>query len=266
MPIEISKAIKRITQKEFHELDEIVLKHVFDIHNSFGRFGDEKMYRNQLKDSLLSSGITSEQEVCIKVSYKDFLKLYFIYLLVMESAIYEFKTVEFLNDSHKQQLIHYLLLTGLNHGQLINFRQPSVTKQFVSTNLNSQLRHRYNLSFNDWDNSLGNSATLKNIMTEVIQEWGAFLNYNLYRDAALYFLGGKEKMIKPVNVIGSRKIVGQQKFSLLNDRTAFHISSISRQTALYENHMRRLLKHVELDTIQWINFDKHNITFKTIQK
>lgn len=266
MPIETSKVITRKTQKEFHELDEIVIKHVFDIHNNFGRFGDEKIYSNKLKESLASVGIESEQEVCIKVSYKDFSKIYFIDLLVMEGFIYELKAVRVLNEAHNQQLINYLLLTGLNHGQLINFRQPSVKKQFISTNLNYKLRQQYSFNLQDWDDTPVKSLTLQNILTDTLKEWGAFLDYNLYTDALVFFLGGKESVIKDVNVIDSNKTVGQQKFALLNNTTAFHISGISKGILSYEKHISRLLEHVELDAIQWVNFDKSNIIFKTIKK
>lgn len=265
MPIEASEVINKKTQKEFHILDEIVIKHVFDIHNEFGRFGDEKIYGNKLKESLESVGVESEREVCIKVSYKDFSKVYFLDLLVMEGFIYELKTVRALNAAHNQQLINYLLLTGLNHGQLINFGQPSVEKQFVSTNLNHELRQQYSCDLKDWDDSPVKSLTLQNILTGTLNEWGAFLDYNLYNAAAVYFLGGEENVIKNVNVIDSNKTVGQQKFALLNDTTAFHISGISKGQLSYEKHIKRLLEHVELDVIQWVNFDKNSITFKTIK-
>ena len=266
MPIECSKVIKKKTQKEFHILDEIVIKHAFDIHNEFGRFGDEKVYSNKLSKSLSDAGIKSEQEVCVKVSYKDFSKVYFLDLLVMEGIIYELKAVSALNEAHKQQLINYLLLTGLNHGQLINFGQTSVEKHFISTHLNFKLRKQYNVNLQNWDDSPVKSLILKGVLTETLNEWGAFLDYNLYNDAIIHFLGGKESVIKNVNVIDTNSTVGQQKFTLLNDTTAFHISGVPKGLLSYEKHIKRLLEHVELDVIQWVNFDKNSIIFKTIKK
>ena len=55
------------------------------------------------------------------------------------------KTVTALNDSHKQQLINYLLLTGIKHGKLINFRPASVEYSFVSTTLTNEDRYNYSL-------------------------------------------------------------------------------------------------------------------------
>ena len=52
-------------------------------------------------------------------------------LLVDNGIIYELKTVSALNDSHKQQLINYLLLTGIKHTnietvQWVNFNQRDI--------------------------------------------------------------------------------------------------------------------------------------------
>lgn len=266
MPVECSKEIKQINQKEFHDIDEIIIKKAFEIHNSFGRFCDEKIYSNQLANLSVSQGFATEQEVCVKVSFNDFVKLYYLDLLIENGIIYELKTVKKLNDAHEQQLINYLLLTNLNHGQLINFRPISVEKQFVSSNLNLSLRKKYSFDFQNWDESITKSLELKHILTEFLDDWGAFLDFKLYNEALIFFLGGKDNVIKPINIINGKKIVAQQKIALLNKTTAFHISGLADNLILYENHITRLLKHTELQAIQWINFNKNEIKFKTIKK
>ncbi len=50
MPIECSKKIIYKNQEEFHAIDNIVTKQAFNIHNKFGRFFDEKIYKNKLKE------------------------------------------------------------------------------------------------------------------------------------------------------------------------------------------------------------------------
>jgi GxxExxY protein len=59
------------------------------------------------------------------VSYEDFIKVYYIDLLI-NNAIYELKTAQILTGEHEKQTINYLMLTGLNHAKLINMRPPSV--------------------------------------------------------------------------------------------------------------------------------------------
>jgi len=266
MSVEYSKEIVSVSHQRFYDLDEIVVKCAFDIHNDFGKFFDEKIYTNKLKKMLDNLEIPAEREVYIKVSHKDFVKKYFIDLLVDNGIIYEIKTVDSLSNIHEQQLINYLLLSNLNYGQLINFRTISVKKRFVSTKLNYQDRQNHFLDFQDWNSGIKNSSLLKNIIIELLNDWGTFLDYNLYKEAIVYFLGGKEKVEQSINILDNGGRIGQQKFCLLNNKTAFHLSGISRNLDYYEEHICRLLKYVDLETIQWINFNKNDIRFKTIKK
>jgi len=266
MAIEYSKEISQISHQKFYDLDKVIVKYAFDIHNKFGRFFDEKIYADKLKKTIDVLGVPAEREVCIKVSHKDFVKKYFIDLLVDKGVIYELKSVNALNNVHEQQLINYLLLTNLNYGQLINFRPGSVKKRFVSTKLNHKERKNYFLDLQDWNSGIENSSFLKDIIIELLQDWGAFLDYNLYKEAIIYFLGGRGKVEKSIDIIDEGKILGQQKFKLLNNKTVFHLSGISKSFESYEKHICRLLKYVDLEAIQWINFNKNDIKFKTITK
>ena len=44
MPIHCPIATQRITQDEFKQIADEVMRHVFTIHNEFGRFFDEQIY------------------------------------------------------------------------------------------------------------------------------------------------------------------------------------------------------------------------------
>ena len=48
MPIHCPIAINRITQVEFKRLAHELMHHVFAIHNEFGRFFDEQIYKKEL--------------------------------------------------------------------------------------------------------------------------------------------------------------------------------------------------------------------------
>jgi len=79
-------------------------------------------------------------------------------------------------------------------------------------------------------------------------------------------MGGKEKVIAPIDIIDNGKIIGQQKMSLLNQTTAFHFSAVSENYKNYIIHIERLLKHSNLQTILWINLNKEKIILKTINQ
>ena len=266
MPIECSKNIVRKDQEEFHVIDNVIMQFAFDIHNEFGRFCDEKIYNKMLNNYCNKNGFDVCNEVAVKVIYKDFYKLYFLDILVESGIIYELKTVESLNKIHEQQLINYLLLTGLNHGKLINFRTTSVEKRFCSNGFTKNSRKNYYIDCTQWDNSIPESKSCKKILKELLDEWGAFLDFNLYKEAMIYFLGGKNNVVHSIDIIDDSKVIAQQKVMLLNEYTAFHLSGISQHYKSYTKHILQLLKHTNLNAIQWINFDKDEIKLITIKK
>ena len=52
MPIHCPIATQRITQDEFKQIAGEVMRHVFTIHNEFGRFFDEQIYTKELVDRM----------------------------------------------------------------------------------------------------------------------------------------------------------------------------------------------------------------------
>ena len=78
MSILFADKVIRKNQDEFHAIDKIIMREVFNLHNNLGRFGKEKIYGNALNFFCKSKGISAKQEVKISVSHQDFLKLYFI--------------------------------------------------------------------------------------------------------------------------------------------------------------------------------------------
>ena len=72
---------------------------------------------------LLEKGLHARPEVGLPVFYKG-LKLglgFRLDILVEESVIIEIKSVEFLHDVHKKQLLTYLKLANKKLGILVNF-------------------------------------------------------------------------------------------------------------------------------------------------
>ena len=266
MPVECDVALNRIGQEKFHAIDKRVMRHAFDIHNTLGRFCDEKIYQAELAQCCRNSDLEVHREVPLRVVYQDFSKLYYLDLVVEHCVIYELKTVEALIRYHQQQLINYLLLAGLKHGKLINFRAGSVESWFVSTTLDLGARIVDNVDTIRWKGDDKTSRRLKEVLIGLLADWGSFLDLDLYKEAILHFLHEQGGNICPVEIEVNGRMAGRQKMCLLCDGTAWHISALRQGIKTYETHMTRLLCHTRLSRIHWINLNRRSVSLATITK
>jgi GxxExxY protein len=249
MPIKPGIQAKPISYDDFHALDYEVMGIVFSIHRDLGRFWNEKIYQNELAYRCQKAGFENvATEVPIHVSYEDFLKVYKIDLLI-NNAIYELKTAQTLTSEHEKQTINYLLLTGLNHAKLINMRPPSVQHRFVSTKITPEKRYDFTTADDQWQDLDEDSIWLKRIFKRLLDEWGTFLEVNLFYDAIVHFRGGEEKVIKEIEAIDGARYMGRQEAHLLNPNIAFKISSLTKDGGHYENHFRRFIRYTSLKAI-----------------
>ena len=82
MPIEVTTEITVLNQSEFYALNPKVLRIVFEVHNEFGRFLDEALYKTEIAARWEMAGLGKVQpEVQINVRHETFCKAYFIDLL-----------------------------------------------------------------------------------------------------------------------------------------------------------------------------------------
>jgi GxxExxY protein len=265
MPIEVKRDIKRIAEPAFHKIDFEITGLAFAIHNEFGRLWNEKIYQNELANRCREAGFKNvETEVPIVVSHKDFYKEFSVDLLVEDSIVYELKTVNKRNPEHDKQTLNYLFLLGLPHGKLLNFRPVSVEKRFVSTTVLP--KDRYDLVFDDkhWLELDEDSARLKSLIIELLLDWGAFLETNLFYEAICHFRGGEEQVIKEIDVTNKGANLGTQKCLLLNQSIAFQLTAITKGIENFEKNLNRFINLTKLSAIQWINFNHREICFKTI--
>jgi GxxExxY protein len=266
MPIECDVVFSPLEQERFHAVDKVMMGHAFDMHNAMGRFFDERIYHEELMNRCGKSGIEAQRVVEIMVSHLDFHKKYYLDLLVERGTIYELKTAESLSPPHQNQLINYLLLTDINHGKLVNFRAGSVESRFVSTRLNRKDRMTFKIDGTNWKANSDDCLQLKAVLNALLEDWGAFLEMSLYREALIHFLGGPNSDSQAVNIEVNGRIVGSQKMSLLNPETAWHLSAVRVNMQSYETHIARLLRHTRLSRIHWININQRSITLKTLIK
>lgn len=265
MPVECSVEIRAIGQERFHTLDIMLMGIAFELQNTLGNLCDEQIYQSEFSHRCNDLGIHCQREVEVRVIRGSFVKSYFLDLLIDHGLIYEFKTVQALAPIHHSQLINYLLLTGTCHGKLVNFRPKSVESRFVSTRMNRDDRMSYRLAEATWRCN-PESTRLKAALAELLADWGAFLDINLYREALLHLMDGPECGVFPVPIQIGNRAVGHQNMCMLNPEQAWHLSAVRINQCVHEIQIRRILQHTPLTSIHWINLNHRDITLKTLQK
>ena len=221
MPIRCRIPLRRYTQHEFGDLSYEVLREVFTIHNEMGRFFDEKIYKAALaarRDDVLL-------EEAIEVSFRSFTKQYFLDVLVAGGGLFEFKAVERLIGRHRSQLLNYLLLTGLKHGMLINVRPEKVEHEFVNAALSWDERFNFVPDLTAWKDEMLGAAFVRELMLDLLGEWGTGLELSLYEEALIHFLGGESVVIRPVSVLLDSVQLGEQPFRHAADDVAFKLTA-----------------------------------------
>ncbi len=266
MPIECGAQIKFFEQEQFHVVDKVVMRHAFDIHNALSRFCDEEVYQEALIQRCCSAGFEVHREVTLRAVFQDFSKLYYCDMLVNGGVMYELKAAETLNRNHQKQFINYLLLAGLGHGKLLNFRSTSVESRFVSTRLRREDRNDFKLVESAWKGDDLMSRRLRDTLCALLNDWGAFLDVHLYKEALLHFLAGPSSGAFAIDVVMDDRVVGLHKMCMLDTETAWHLSAVRQHIVGYETHLWKLLTHTPLKRIQWINIDQRTVLLKTLTK
>ncbi|MFQ5637191.1 MAG: hypothetical protein ACE5IR_04275 [bacterium] len=125
---------------------------------------------------------------------------------------------------------------------------------------------RYDFTFDDgqWLELDEESTRLKELIVELLKDWGAYLETNLFYEAIYHFRGGEDQIVKNIDVVLNGMKLGKQKIHLLNQNIAFKLTAITKGIDGYEQHLSRFIHLTDLNALQWINFNHNIITFKTI--
>ena len=265
MPTELQHPVQQIPEKEFHELDYEIMRMAFDAHNDLGRFYDETIYQNELERRCRIAGISVTKEFEVKLIHKGFEKPLFLDLLVNASSVYELKAAKAIVDPNRLQTLNYLFATNTQNGKLINFRPPSVEHEFVSTHLTHEKRRKYSIDDENLERG-NNSEKFRGLLSSLLDDWGAFLDTDIYLDALCHFIGEKESVIRPVEIHSENTLLGQQKMPHLSDTEGFCLTSLTKNIPAYKSHLVRFLKHTHLESIHWVNFNHSRITFSSLPR
>ncbi len=265
MPIEVDSEIRVFNRDDFHSLAHRVLGIAFDVHNDFGRLLDESIYKRAISLRCEAAGILpARQEVQITVRFEGFETRYFMDLLCAFGLMVEAKAVESLTKAHIAQTLHYLLLTGMSNGLLVNLRTERVEHQYVSTTLDLAERRRFTIHDADFRPINEPSRWMREMIVRLLADWGAFLQVSLYREAIMHFLGGPEVALRKIPIWDSDQSLGFDEVCLLSDDTALAFTALTNGQPRMRDHLQRFLGHTRLAYIQWINLNHHDIEFTTI--
>jgi GxxExxY protein len=260
MPIQVRATIHRLDDAAFRRIAFDVMSCVFDIHNEFGRFFDEKIYKRELGRRFPGA----ELEVPIEVRFESFCKLYFLDVLIGGGGVFEFKAVESLTSRHRSQLLQYLMAADLSHGKLVNMSTELVQHEFVNTRLHLSDRTGFEVRNHGWQ-EIGEKPLLEWFLA-FLRDIGTCLDIGMYEDALSHLLGGEERVTHDIEVVSGGKVLGPQKFRLVAPGVAFKVTALPEGSNLFEIHARRLLEHTRLDAIQWINVARKEVSFQTIRR
>ena len=259
MPITVGAKIRRLDDREFGEVVFEAMRQIFAVHNEFGRFFDEKIYKREIAFRVAGA----QTEVPIVVTFEDFCKEYFIDLLVDGGAIFELKSVETLGDRQRSQLMHYLFLADMPHGKLVNLRPELVSHEFVNNVLTCRDRIAFEVVEMGWIESRG--CNLKELMTTALRDWGTGLDLGLYAEACTHFCGRSAEPLTEIEVRVEDRRLGVQRVRLADRATVLKVTALDADgLPEFECHARRFLAHTSLRAIQWINITRPVVTFKTL--
>lgn len=261
MPIIRTTEAIRISQEEFSCLAYELMDHVHDIHNEFGRFFDERVYKRELADRM--GGI--ELELPVTAVHRTFRKTYQLDVLARKRGIFEFKASEAIVPRHRSQSYNYMLLFDLPHGKIINMRPERVGSEFVNCHLRLHELRNPEIVTADFDTTMNGAALFHDILIALASDWGVGLEINLYEEALIHFLEGEECTLLIVPVIGTKGHLHDQKMKHLASDVAFKITALPEDDNNFGIHAKRLLQHTTLKAIHWANMTRKRITFTTIR-
>lgn len=120
-----------------NELSKIVFDTGLKIHKKLGAGLFEHVYEECLFYELTKSGLFVEKQKTLPIIYEE-LKIdnaFRLDMIIENKLILEIKAVEYINPTHKAQLLTYLKMTNCKLGMLLNF-QSDVFKNGVTRVVN----------------------------------------------------------------------------------------------------------------------------------
>jgi len=260
MPITCAVELRHFDYDEFRKLDYLVMQHAFACHNDLGNLANEQVYQSDLAARLCGAGVEVLREVPIRIDHRHWSKTLFLDFLVNAGAPYELKRQTALNRANAVQLLEYLYLLQLERGKLVNFGARSVESEFVNAAIPWGDRVRFDIDRSRYTGP----DTWVSLVGELLQEVGLGLSLPLYREAIVELLGGEDVVQKMLPMRRGELAIGNQRFLLLDERSAFTVTGLTQGERACGEQLRRLLRFSPLECLQWVNLGRGKVQFVTV--
>lgn len=265
MPINCALKLRCISDKEFADIDAVVMKCAYATHNRFGRMFDEKVYENDLAERIRAEGLQVHTQVPISLSHAGFEKTYFLDLVVNE-MLYELKVVSSLLGEHDAQSLNYAMLQNIRLVKLINFGEARVRGKLLRNAVMNEDRYQAIVDRAQF-NPLGvQCVRLVEHLQSLVDDWGTHLSCRLYNKAMIYEFGGEANCLQRIELFSRKARLGTHIVQLYDTYRAFAVTGFTTAQGIYRQHLQVLLEHAErLDSFQWLNLNGSRMELMTLE-
>ena len=105
------------------------------------------------------------------------------------------------------------------------------------------------------------------MVEELLVDWGTGLDQSLYTQALVHCLGGEEFVARQLPMQPGGMPLGHQRFHLINNDTAFRITTFQDKLGVHHPlQLRKLMAPSPLKALLWINIARHQLTLSTIAR
>lgn len=265
MPIIHNSGVRCLSDKEFHELDRIVMKCTYASQNTFGRLCDEAVYENDLAARLRAEGLSEvDTQVPVAVSFRGFKKVYRLDLVV-NGILYELKATDRISKAHESQAFHYAALVETGLVKLINFGGPKVDGRLKGCPFGKINRFDVTVDQRKWDQVSQQCSNLRETVEACFRDWGGFLDSLLYQEALVWLNGGETRCIKRLPITRDGIEMGHHRVAMHDRNVGFIVTSFE-DLEVHKKHLRSLLTYLPIEAWQLINIRGDTLTLETISK
>ena len=265
MPIHRTLQLQDLTQAEFDALDAVVMRHAYASQNKFGRLFDERIYENDLAKRLRAEGFDVHTQVPVKVTHGSFEKTHYLDLVV-NHMLYELKVVTALLAEHQAQCLHYAMLHDIRRVKLINFRTTKVKGELLYNPVTEAMRHQPCFITRSFRPRTPGCERLLAHVRELVEDWGTHLSGRLYNEALIHHFGGEAECLQRILVCGQNEELGTHVIQSHAAGHAFIVTAITRHTEEQRRHLQCLVANLNVQAMQWINFNHVQLEFTTLTK
>jgi GxxExxY protein len=113
---------------DFEELSYKTIGALINVHSKLGPGLLENIYQKALALELKEENLSFKSEAPIQVNYRgvDLGVSYRADFIIENQLILELKTVDYLLDVHRAQILTYMKLTGIKVGLLVNWNEDRI--------------------------------------------------------------------------------------------------------------------------------------------